>query len=196
MQILRRIAHWQIPIVFTLFSLVVAALGDEGRELLRYDHSAIADGELWRLLSGHFAHLSNSHMWLNLAGLLLVWLLVGRHFNTRQWYVVTMISIICMDSGFWFLDPDLSWYVGLSGLLNGLLIGGAIYGIRSLPGESIVILVLVVAKIVYEQFVGPLPGSESSSGGAVAVNAHLYGAVGGGLAAFIFWHRVRSPASI
>ena len=196
MQILRRIAHWQVPLVLAFLSLIAAVFGDAGREMLRFEPSAIAGGEVWRLLSGHLAHLGNNHMWLNLAGLLLVWLLVGRHFNTRQWYAVTGISIACMDAGFWFLDPDLRWYVGLSGLLNGLLIGGAIRGMRALPGESIVILVLVAAKILYEQLVGPLPGSESSSGGTVAVNAHMYGAAGGAISAFIFRHRVRAPASI
>jgi hypothetical protein len=59
-----------------------------------------------------------------------------------------------------------------------------------------VICAVVVGKLLYEQLVGPLPGSESVAGGTVIVNAHLYGAVGGGLAAFFFWHRVRRPASI
>jgi rhomboid family GlyGly-CTERM serine protease len=196
MQILRRIAHWQVPVVIALLSIVMAVFGDDGREILRFDQPAIAGGEYWRLLSGHFAHLGNHHMWLNLAGLLLVWLLVGRQYSTRQWYAVAAISIVVMDAGFWVLDSDMSWYVGLSGLLNGLLIGGAIRGMRAVPVESIVICSLVFAKILYEQFYGPLPGSESVSGGTVIVNAHLYGAVGGGLAAFFFWHRAGRPASI
>ncbi len=88
-----------------------------------------------------------------------------------------------MDAGFWFVDSELRWYVGLSGLLHGLLLAGAIAGIRSLPVESIVIAAVVVAKLAYEQIVGPLPGSESVAGAAVVVNAHLYGAIGGALAA-------------
>ncbi len=196
MQILRRIAHWQVPLVFALAGVVAAAFGDDGRAVLRYDHPAIADGEYWRLLTGHFAHLGYQHLLLNLAGLLLVWLLVGRHHNTRQWYTVSATSIAIMGLGFWLLDADMRWYVGLSGLLHGLLLAGGISGIRSLPGESMVICAVVVGKLLYEQLVGPLPGSEAVAGGAVIVNAHLYGAVGGGMAAFFFWHRVRRPASI
>lgn len=196
MQILRRIAHWQVPVIITLLSIVIAVLGDDGREILRFEQSAIARGEYWRLLSGHFAHLGNHHMWLNLAGLLLVWLLVGRNYTTSQWYAVVAISMVIMDAGFWYLDADMGWYVGLSGLLNGLLIGGALRGMRTVPVESSVICALVVGKILYEQFYGPLPGSESVSGGTVVVNAHLYGAAGGALAAYVIWHRVRRSASI
>jgi len=73
----------------------------------------------------------------------------------------------------------------LSGLLHGLLLAGAIAGVRSLPAESLVICAVVVAKLAYEQIAGPLPGSESVAGGAVVVNSHLYGAVGGALSAAI-----------
>lgn len=196
MQILRRIAHWQVPLVFALVGVVAAAFGDFGRAILRYDRPAIADGEYWRLLTGHFVHLGYQHLLLNLAGLLLVWLLVGRHHNTRQWYAVSATCIAVMSLGFWILDADMRWYVGLSGLLHGLLLAGGISGIRSLPAESMVICAVVVGKLLYEQLAGPLPGSESVAGGTVIVNAHLYGAAGSALAAFFFWHRVRRPPSI
>ena len=57
--------------------------------------------------------------------------------------------------------------------------------VRALPAESLVICAVVVAKLAYEQIVGPLPGSESVAGGVVVVNSHLYGAVGGALAAVV-----------
>jgi rhomboid family GlyGly-CTERM serine protease len=179
------IEHWKVALVVALVCVFAAAFGDDAREFLRYDRAAIADGEYWRLLSGHFVHLGYSHLALNLVGLLFVWLLVGRLYDTQQWLFVTVISIVFMDAGFWFLDADLRWYVGLSGLLHGLLLAGAIAGVRSLPAESLVICAVVVAKLAYEQIAGPLPGSESVAGGAVVVNSHLYGAVGGAFSAAI-----------
>jgi rhomboid family GlyGly-CTERM serine protease len=180
---LQRTAHWRVVLVIALLCVCIAAFGDAARELLRYERVAIAGGEYWRLLSAHFAHLGYPHLALNLTGLLLVWLLVGRLYSTRQWLLVAAFSIVVMDAGFWFLDSEMRWYVGLSGLLHGLLLAGAIAGFRSLPVESIVIAAVVVAKLAYEQIVGPLPGSESVAGAAVVVNAHLYGAIGGALAA-------------
>ena len=177
------IAHWRVVLVIALLCACIAAFGDAARELLRYERVAIAEGEYWRLLSGHFAHLGYSHLALNLAGLLLVWLLVGRLYSTWRWLLVAAFSIAVMDAGFCFVDSEMRWYVGLSGMLHGLLLAGAIAGIRSLPVESIVIAAVVIAKLAYEQIVGPLPGSESVAGAAVVVNAHLYGAIGGALAA-------------
>jgi len=196
MQFPRRFPDWQLPFVVALACVVAAAWGDAARELLRYDRPAIVDAEYWRLLSGHFVHLGVPHLALNLAGLVLVWLLVGRLYNTRQWILVAAISILAMALGFWFLDEALRWYVGLSGLLHGLLLAGAIRGLRALPGESVVICAMVFAKLAYEQVAGPLPGSESAAGGAVVVNAHLYGAIGGVLAAGVLWRSARTPASI
>ena len=187
MQIPRRFPDWEFPFAVALICVVAAAWGDIARELLRYDRPAIADGEVWRLLSGHFVHLGYQHLALNLAGLALVWLLVGRRFGTRQWSLLATICIAVMSTGFWFLDADMHWYVGLSGLLHGLLVAGAMRGIPSLPWESVTICILVAAKLAYEQLVGPLPGSELAAGGAVVVNSHLYGAAGGALSAIVLY---------
>lgn len=153
--------------------------GASGREWFRYDRTSVADGEWWRLLTGHLVHLNAAHLLLNLTGLVLVWLLVGNRLSAATWASVIAISIASMDLAFWFLDPGLSWYVGMSGLLHGLLLAGVVAGFRSAPFESVVLGLLVVAKITYEQYAGPLPGSEATAGGPVVVNAHLYGAIGG-----------------
>ncbi len=36
-----------------------------------------------------------------------------------------------------------------------------------------------MVKLVWEGVMGPMPGSESTAGGPVVVQAHLYGSVGG-----------------
>jgi rhomboid family GlyGly-CTERM serine protease len=124
-EILRQAHHWRVPVAIAILAVVIAAFGAAGAELLKYDRLAIGDGEYWRLLSGHFAHLGPEHLLLNLAGLVLVWLLVGRQYTTPQWLIVTAFSLVIISLGFWFLDRNLIWYVGLSGLLHGLLIAGA-----------------------------------------------------------------------
>jgi rhomboid family GlyGly-CTERM serine protease len=193
---LKRAAYWQVALLLIIVCTAVAAFGDAGRELLKYDRPAIEAGEYWRLLTGHLAHLSNSHLLLNLAGLVVSWLLVGRNYSTPQWLLVLLISAVTISSGFWFLDENMLWYVGLSGILHGLMIAGAVQGWKALPTESAVICVLVFSKLIYEQSFGPLPGSESTSGGSVVVNAHLYGTSGGLIAAGIFWRRVGTRTAI
>jgi len=194
--VLRRAAHWQVAALLLGACAVIAAFGDEGREILKYDRFAISNGEYWRLVSCHVTHLGYSHLALNLVGLVLVWLLVGRQYSSAQWLLVCTVSVAAVSGGFWFVDTDMLWYVGLSGILHGLLLAGAIQGVKSLPTESALICVLVIGKLGWEQLAGPLPGSESASGGTVVVNAHLYGAIGGVVAAGMLWRRVPAAPSL
>ncbi len=186
---------WLVPGIVVLCALALLATGDWGREWLRFDRDGIASGEAWRLLTGHLVHLGVSHTVLNLAGLVLVWLLVGQTYTWKQWLWVMAGSVAAIDLGLWFGAPALEWYVGLSGLLHGMLAAGILAGLAGRSGEAAILGVVVAAKLAWEQFAGPLPGSEASSGGAVIVDAHLYGVIGGALVAATLI-RVRRRASI
>lgn len=194
--IMRLVSAWRLPLTISLAGLSIGILGDAGRQWLRYDRSAIGDGEVWRVFTAHFTHLGFPHLLMNLAGLALIWLLVGRHYRQGTWLVVVAICMTGVVLGFWFIDAGLNWYVGLSGLLHGMLIAGAIAGLRTQRTESIVILVFVFAKLMWEQLMGPLPGSEASAGGNVIVNAHLYGALAGAVAATLCRRSALDSAAI
>ncbi len=188
--------RWVLPLAVLGVSLAMLAGGEALREGLRYERTAVMAGEVWRLLSGHFVHLGLSHFALNMAGLGLVWYLVGDAMGRYQWLVVMAISVAAIDIGLWVFNPELQWYVGLSGVLHGLLVAGLVASASSERKESIAVAIIVAAKIAWEQFSGPLPGSEASSGGAVIVDAHLYGAVAGLLAGIMARIRVTSAGSI
>ena len=186
---------WLVPGIVVLCALTLLLAGDPGREWLRFDRAGIAAGEVWRLLTGHLVHLGVSHTLLNLAGLILVWFLVGRAYAWQQWLWVMAGSIAAIDLGLWFGAPSLEWYVGLSGLLHGMLAAGIVAGLAGRSAETLLLAVVVAGKLAWEQFAGPLPGSETTSGGAVIVDAHLYGVIGGTLVALVLI-RVRGRAPI
>jgi rhomboid family GlyGly-CTERM serine protease len=173
---------WWAPGLAVSIAVLIALTGDWGRELFRYDRLAIGGGELWRLISGHFVHLGWSHFALNAVGLVLISFLVAARFSAIQWLLITLLIIVGIDLGFWVLEPQLAWYVGLSGVLHGLLAAGVASGMRDGQSDSWIIGGLLVIKLIYEQLVGPVPGSEGTSGGDVVVAAHLYGAIAGALA--------------
>lgn len=189
-------AHWGVPVALAALSLLFEAGGDAARSGLRFDRAGISAGEWWRLLSGHLVHLGASHMLLNVAALLLLWWLVGTGLTVTGWLLAIVSSLACIDLGLWALDPSVTWYVGLSGLLHGLFAAGLVARSRSAPVESLVLGALLVAKLLFEQLAGPLPGSEASAGGAVVVNAHLYGAAGGAAAALGLRASVRASLPI
>jgi len=146
---------------------------------LRFLREAIADGQWWLLLTGNFVHLGSGHLWMNMAGLVLVAALVWQHFGAVEWAIIVVVSSLAVGAGLYLFDPEIFAYVGFSGTLHGLIIAGAIADLRSYPKSAAILLILVVAKLGWEQIAGPLPGSESVAGGSVVVNSHLYGAVAG-----------------
>lgn len=188
------LAQWSLPLAIAAIAALIMLLGEAGRVALRYDSDL--SGEAYRLISGHFVHLGRSHLLLNLAGLLLVWYLVGAVYSPIVWSLVLLASIAAIDLGFWQLLPGLEWYVGLSGVLHGVLVAGVVGLWRIRRMEAVVLMIVVAAKLAYEALIGPLPGSESGSGGTVITEAHLFGAIGGALAAIVVGNRVRPEASI
>ena len=111
--------------------------------------------------------------------------------------IIAIASVSAIDVGLWFVNTQLQWYVGLSGVLHGILAAGIVVSLRSPRIELLALGLLLVAKLGWEQAYGPLPGSEGSSGGPVVVAAHLYGAIGGALAGLLaLVIRVRSATQI
>jgi rhomboid family GlyGly-CTERM serine protease len=188
--------HWRLPIVVAALILVCEASGDGGRNLLSLYRPGITQGEVWRLFTAHFVHLGVSHALLNVAGLGLVWYLVGPVFRGQAWILIGLTSALTIDIGLWVFEPELTWYVGLSGVLHGLLAAGLIGRLPTRRFEVWALAAILVVKIAYEQLAGPMPGSEATSGGAVVVGAHLYGSLGGALAGMICRHRVRGQSSL
>lgn len=169
-----------MPVV--ALAAVVVALelgGDPARELLRYEREALADGELWRLLTAHLVHLGWAHAAWNAAGLLLTWWLVGGLLSEADWLGVALAAALAIDIGLYFLAPDVGWYVGLSGVLHGWLAAGALAMLRAHPALGGLLAAGLAAKLLWEQAMGPLQLSESGAGGPVIAGAHLYGAAGG-----------------
>src|SRR3569832_266834 len=176
--------HHGLPLLLALASGPASAINNDASVSLRYERAAILDGELWRLVSGHLVRLGWSHLVLNLAGLALIWGLFERQLVTLEWWWVWSVSTAAVSAGLFFFERDLAWYVGLSGVLHGLFIAGLLLAIRRdyWWGDA-ALLVIVLGKLAWEQIYGSLPGTTAMAGGNVIVAAHLYGAVGGALAA-------------
>lgn len=181
-------AGWALPLALALCSVLIMFGGDNAAQWLRYDRLAIMQGEYWRLLTAHLTHLGWSHLLLNLAGLFVLWALVGDVLSRSGWLLLLFVSALTISAGLWLFDPQLRWYVGLSGVLHGILLGGALLLTLSGSREGIYLLLVTVGKLLWEQLVGPMPGSEATAGGKVIVNAHLYGAVAGGVYVLLLWY--------
>jgi rhomboid family GlyGly-CTERM serine protease len=174
---------WGFALLATCALLLLPVLaGDAGREALRYDRTALAAGQWWRLLSAHIVHLDFNHAALNSLGLVLMWALFARDYRPRQWLAIVVASIAAIDEGLWLSDSTVTWYVGSSGALHGLMAAGTLAHLRRRDLDGWILAAFIVVKIAYEQSAGALPFAAThggNHGGGVVVDAHLFGVLGG-----------------
>ena len=141
------LARHIVPISLTLAALMIAIGGDTTAQLFQYQRNLILDGEVWRLITAHLVHLTWSHMLLNLAGLLLIWLLFGNYYANKTWLVIVLISCVGPGIGLLLFDPNLIWYVGLSGMLHGLFVAGCVADIKLKQRGGWVLLAVICSKL-------------------------------------------------
>lgn len=166
--------------------------GAAARAALRFERSAIAAGQWWRLLSAHLVHLGSWHALLNCAGLALLWALFARAFRPVSWLLILLASAAAIDAGLWWGNSTIQWYVGSSGVLHGAMAAGTLAHWRAREPDRLLLAGFLVAKLGWEQARGALP--LAGSGVPVLVNAHLYGAAGGLLAAVLVLALARRAA--
>ena len=173
---------WICPAAITFLAALFGLLPEPWQGVLEYRRDPVLSGEIWRLLSAHLTHLNPAHLLMNLAGLWLIWFLfLSREKVLPLCLIVWPLLLLGPSLGLLALQPEITWYRGLSGALHGLLLLALLRqrAWRSLGGTGL--LILFAAKLLWEQTFGPAAGSESLIEGRVIVESHLYGSLTGGL---------------
>jgi rhomboid family GlyGly-CTERM serine protease len=131
------------------------------------------------------------HLLEDSAGLVLLWLLFRDVLPGWRTPALVLAGSLAVGLGLLLGDPDVAWYVGISGALDTLWAAGAGALIRRRDRFGWVLAGFLAAKLAYEQLWGPLPFSTVESGGTVIVDAHLYGALAGAAIGFVWalWER-------
>jgi rhomboid family GlyGly-CTERM serine protease len=183
--------------------LALAVLASSVNPALQYQRSAIEHGQLWRLLTAHLVHLNLIHGLLNLAGLWLIIFWVGSDRSRLSWLMAGPLIGVGISLALYIGQPHISYYVGLSGVLHGLLIFGlAPLCLKNHPAGWAGLIAISI-KLCYEQII---PGGNTTTevliAGPVVSIAHVYGALSGGLLALVwacgdYWRqRCRRPDTI
>lgn len=162
--------------------------------LLIYDRAAIADGELWRLLTGNLVHLSDAHLALDLSAFLIAGAIIEqrgyRHFTTLCVSAAALIGI-----AIYLFEPALQFYGGLSGVVTAAVVYLCLQGITeqgSWRWLCAAMLAGMAAKLWIELVSGKSLLMFVGSGNFVPVPlSHLTGAI----VAVILFALLRLPAN-
>ena len=168
-------------VVLVVLAAEFLSLGD----VLEY-RRAVAFSEPWRLLTGHFVHLSFLHALLNGVALLLLGRLFGDRLRPSEFWTILLAAPVVISLAFWIVLPALHWYRGLSDVLHSIYFAGCVLWIATTSGRArwlpIAAIIIGTAKVLVEQ---PWDASfpvHPVLQVAVVPQAHLIGAIVGVLA--------------
>jgi rhomboid family GlyGly-CTERM serine protease len=167
---------WLLLIMLLLHSLW--ALGDNVTMGLQYDRAAIAAGGWWRLLSAHLVHLDLHHLILNELGLVLIWALFAGDYDAVDWLIIVFAGALAISCGLWWLSPEVSWYVGASGVLHAIMAAGVARHLALRRWDRWLLLGAGLFKLAVERYLHMVGKGVP----LVVIDAHLYGAAAGFLA--------------
>jgi len=185
--------HSALPFIVVILALLAFMVDSS---LFHFQRDLFTQGQWWRGLTSHFLHTNFNHLLLNLAAVVLLWALHGRFYTYKNYSAVFIASSITTTFGIYVYSPEISQYVGLSGVLHGFFIWGALQDIKNKDKTGYLLLIGVIGKVAYEQIVGPSEDVAQLISATVAINAHLWGMIGGaavGLLSLFYGYRIKSP---
>lgn len=163
--------------------IVIAGLAhvlpEAAREWLVYDRGMVVGGQYWRLVTGHFLHTNLNHLLMNSAALVILWYLFGSYLSGRKTVGLLLLLCALCGVGLFVFNSDLYRYVGLSGVLHGLMVWGSVEDIRRGAHMGKLLLLGIAVKTTWEQLGGDTSATAAFIGADVAIDAHLWGAVAG-----------------
>jgi len=159
-------------------------------EYFIYQRQLISEGQIWRLITGHIFHTNGIHLVLNISALWLLWSLHGHYYSIRNFSALLLVSALICSGGLYYFSPSLIQYVGLSGILHGVFIWGAVQDILNKEKTGYLLLMGVCLKIAHEQVYGASDEISALIEASVAIDAHLWGAIGG-VAFSIFYFKIK-----
>lgn len=177
---MRLIREWGLWLSPAVLMAVLFAGGEAWGLALSFQPEAIGRGQWWRLVTGHYVHFTAYHTVINALGCALVSAFLFKDDRLWAWGGALVVLPLVISLGFLAEAGAIDEYRGFSGALYGLLILGLLLNVHEQPWLYGSVALALVGKIVYEQMPGyDVLYLEDRIGVPVAVNAHLYGVVGG-----------------
>ena len=147
--------------------------------LLCFGRDRSGEGEGWRIITGNLAHTNGWHLLLNLSGLAVLYSLFREYLTGWRLPVLLLLLGTAVGLGIWWWCPQTQWYMGLSGLLHGLFVWGAMQDIRYRRYSGWLMLLGIVIKLGLDFYSAGESPVSALIGARVHIESHLIGLAAG-----------------
>jgi rhomboid family GlyGly-CTERM serine protease len=176
----RIFSNWGVTFLVVLVLWIEFLLWGDALEYRR----ALLLSQPWRLITGHFTHLSLLHAMVNCVALILLTKIFAGRMRTWEQWAVLFGSSLAISVAFWIAMPKLIWYRGLSGDLHALYFAGSVLWLMTTSGRDRWLPMAAIAggaiKVLLEQpWSGEVFPWLGWLGGTVVPQSHLIGALVG-----------------
>jgi rhomboid family GlyGly-CTERM serine protease len=180
-----------LSLMVGISALLLFIFNDVGISL-QYDRAAIAAGEFWRIITGHWIHWSFDHfLWCAITFVALG--AICERLNRAGFILSLALSTVIIPVFCWFADPGMHFYRGLSGLCSSIFVVASIQMVRKarvdqdLPGVILPAVAgfLFFAKTLFEFINGQALFVNSTDIFFPVPLAHLAGALVGLIASIV-----------
>jgi rhomboid family GlyGly-CTERM serine protease len=157
---------------------LVIQLNPDWRSTLLFDRTAVAQGQWWRVWSGHLVHFGWPHFLADTGLFLVLGFILGRN-QARAFPLILLILPVAISAAVYFFDPGMSRYGGLSAVDLALLLFVAGQGWQHNWKDWFwpAVLAIYVGEIIFESTLGHGQGGGmirfDDPGIHVATSAHI-----------------------
>ena len=163
---------------FVLLSALFQILQDYvGITRLAYHREIFYPDFFYQWLTPSLVHANWVHWLFNILNLLALVILFSPVWNVRRLLGVFALSSLWIMLCLYHCSPDVTAYVGMSGVLYALAVYGAILAWKQLPLLSTLVLFYVSLKLIAHDWINAIMGVDVALGDMrVITDVHWYGA--------------------
>jgi len=146
-----------------------------------YTRASVEDYSIvWRWLTSSLVHLGWMHWWLNILNLAAIIVIFGKAWSVRRFIYMFAIVALGMTAGLYLFSPDVSDCAGMSGVLYGMALYGALRTLHEQVWISTIVLAYLGIKLFANSWIDHIMAVDKALDGIrVITDAHSYGAIMG-----------------
>jgi len=176
-RVIHRMPLFTLALVMISFSL---SFSPAIKSAFIYDREAILCGEVWRLITAHFVHLSTSHLFYGIVCLGVVgWIIEARRYPYFSW--ICILSAVNIGMVLLLFEPGMYFYGGMSGIIYAAVLYLCLMGLHASGPRRLISLITIVAALfkIFFEFCSrePIFASQGSFPFEVVPLAHAAGAL-------------------